>query len=329
MAKVRVQDIAEALGIASSTVSRALNNHPKISDKTKKKIVDKAHELGYFDSEVQSLSAFPYKTTAVLYPVSAGDVIQDAVEMISIAEQKGYAVALFPISTPSYITVLSKLLVEKQYHSVIFFFPTTEAVVYLKQLEAKGIRVVVVNPVGQKSDLPTLYIDIYKAAYEAFQHLVLMAGTNIAMVGTPKLPMLHREIERAYIDVLHRNGVAYNPECIYDDSGDLEDLHRWVFSLLDFRRDISGLFTASHHHMLQVVSSLRELGRKIPRDVKVISLSYSDFPNFISPKVTSLNFNIIDIMTKCFEILDHKNVSDCSIDDKCVESSFILRKSTL
>ncbi|MDC1107041.1 LacI family DNA-binding transcriptional regulator [Prolixibacteraceae bacterium] len=329
MAKVRVQDIAEALGIAPSTVSRALNNHPKISDNTKKKIVDKAHDLGYFDSDVQSLSAFPFKTTAVLYPVFASDLIQDAVEMMSIAEENGYAVALFPIPSPSYISLLSKLLVEKQYHSVIYFFPCEEATIQLKLLESKGIGVVVVNPVGYETGLRTLYIDIYKAAYEAFQHLVLMAGTNIAMVGSPKLPMLHKELERAYIDVLHRNGVDYNPECIYDEAGDLEDLHRWVFSLLDYRKDISGLFTASHHHMLQVISSLRELGRKIPRDVKVISLSYSEFPNFITPKVTSLDFNIMDIMKRCFDIMNQKNVSDLKSAENIISASFILRKSTL
>ncbi|QZE14400.1 LacI family transcriptional regulator [Halosquirtibacter laminarini] len=329
MAKVRVSDIAQSLGISPSTVSRALNNHPKISTQTKKKIVDKAHEMGYFDSETQTLSAFPYKTTALLYPVAASDLMQDAVNMLTIAEQYGYAVSLFPIPNSSYVKLLTKMLLEKQYQSVISFFPCTDTVASLEALESKGLRVVLINPENEKTYLPQVNIDIYSASYEAFEHLVLMAGTNIAMVGTPLLPSIHREIERAYMDVLNRNGVQYNPECIYNETGNLEDLHRWIFSLLDFRRDISGLFTASNHHMLQVVSSLRDLGRKIPRDVKVISLSYSDFPNFLSPKITSCDFKMESILCECFIILSGGSVTDCYSGVNDVKYSFVLRKSTL
>lgn len=329
MTKIRVQDIALELGISSSTVSRALNNHPKISDITKKKIIDKAHKMGYFVNETKSFSAFPYRTTAVLYPLAAGDVIQNSAELMKIAEKQGYAVALFPVISATYVGMLSKLLLEKQYHSVISFFPETEEVRLLEQLNNNGVKVVVVNPNDPKTDLVQLHINIYKAAYEAFSHLVLMAGTNIAMVGTPELPAINKEIKKAYIDVLTRNGVEYNPECVYDQSGDLKDLHRWIFSLLDYRRDITGLFTASHIQMLQVVSSLRELGKKIPRDTKVISLSYSDFPEFMSPKITSMNFNLVDIITECFTLLDKKTITPSKSDIKTLNAEFILRKSTL
>ncbi|MGB0975694.1 MAG: LacI family DNA-binding transcriptional regulator [Prolixibacteraceae bacterium] len=329
MAKVRVQDIAKELGISSSTVSRALNNHPKISDKTKKQIIEKAHQMGYFVNETKSFSAFPYRTTAVLYPLAAGDVIQNSVELMKIAEKQGYAVALFPVVSSSYVGMLTKLLLEKQFHSVISFFPESNEIRLLEELNDNGVKVIVVNPNDSKTNLLQLQIDIYKAAYEAFSHLVLMAGTNIAMVGTPELPALNDKIKKAYIDVLSRNGVEYNPECIYDQRGDLQDLHRWVFSLLDYRKDITGLFTASHTHMLQVVSSLRELGKKIPRDTKVISLSYSNFPEFMSPKITSMNFNIVDIITECFNLLKNFSTTTTISDTKILNAEFILRKSTL
>lgn len=44
---VTIQDIAEYVNISASTVSRALKNHPKISQKTKEKIWEAAQKLGY------------------------------------------------------------------------------------------------------------------------------------------------------------------------------------------------------------------------------------------------------------------------------------------
>ncbi|WP_373943034.1 LacI family DNA-binding transcriptional regulator [Polaribacter sejongensis] len=45
--EVTIHDIAAILGIDSSTVSRALNNSPRVAEKTKNKILEKANELGY------------------------------------------------------------------------------------------------------------------------------------------------------------------------------------------------------------------------------------------------------------------------------------------
>jgi LacI family transcriptional regulator len=44
---VTIKQLAKVLGMAHSTVSRALNDHPAISDDTKKRIRDKARQLGY------------------------------------------------------------------------------------------------------------------------------------------------------------------------------------------------------------------------------------------------------------------------------------------
>lgn len=47
MNKVRIKDIAACLGISSSTVSRALDGNPRISEKTRNAVMEKARELGY------------------------------------------------------------------------------------------------------------------------------------------------------------------------------------------------------------------------------------------------------------------------------------------
>src|SRR5690606_40563438 len=47
MKKTTIYEIAKALGIDSSTVSRALNDNPRVNKKTKEKVLEKAKEMGY------------------------------------------------------------------------------------------------------------------------------------------------------------------------------------------------------------------------------------------------------------------------------------------
>ena len=71
--KVTIYDIAEALGISSGTVCRALNNKGRISAATKKRVLEKAEELGYTTNlAAQSLGRNPvYIGVLLCCPVEA------------------------------------------------------------------------------------------------------------------------------------------------------------------------------------------------------------------------------------------------------------------
>ena len=66
--KVRVQDIAKVLKISSSTVSRALNNHPKISKETKDKVKLVASRLGYQSGLPQLMNPEKAEVVVVMLP---------------------------------------------------------------------------------------------------------------------------------------------------------------------------------------------------------------------------------------------------------------------
>jgi LacI family transcriptional regulator len=68
--KVRVQDIAKILKISASTVSRALNDHPRISKETKEKVRQVATRLGYYVVQEQT---DPEKTEAVTVMIPSLD----------------------------------------------------------------------------------------------------------------------------------------------------------------------------------------------------------------------------------------------------------------
>jgi LacI family transcriptional regulator len=66
--KVGIQDIADLLNISASTVSRALNDHPRISKETKEKVVQAATKLGYYPELPELMIPEKAEAVAVLLP---------------------------------------------------------------------------------------------------------------------------------------------------------------------------------------------------------------------------------------------------------------------
>jgi LacI family transcriptional regulator len=63
-----VQEIADEISISASTVSRALNNHPKISQATKEKVWEAAKKLGYQPNIPAYMNSDKTKTICFMVP---------------------------------------------------------------------------------------------------------------------------------------------------------------------------------------------------------------------------------------------------------------------
>ncbi|ANZ60456.1 LacI family DNA-binding transcriptional regulator [Secundilactobacillus paracollinoides] len=66
---VTIRDIAKRAGVSVSTASRALNNHPKISEKTRDKIKALADEMGYMPNyNAKNLTNGVSNAVGVVFP---------------------------------------------------------------------------------------------------------------------------------------------------------------------------------------------------------------------------------------------------------------------
>src|SRR5690554_1846880 len=94
--KATVHDIAFKLGITASTVSRALNDHPRISAATKKRVLQTAREYNYQPNHIAAaLRMGRSKLIGVIVPTSNRNVFSSIVRGIDeIADSFGYRVIL-------------------------------------------------------------------------------------------------------------------------------------------------------------------------------------------------------------------------------------------
>src|SRR5215211_5374753 len=90
--EVTIYDIAEQLEISAATVSRGLSDDPKVSKKTKKKILDLADKIGYQSNHfARNLRNQKTDTIGVIVPRLNSNFMSAVIAGIeSIANSQGY-----------------------------------------------------------------------------------------------------------------------------------------------------------------------------------------------------------------------------------------------
>ena len=130
---VTIQDIAKRLDIASSTVSRALSDNPRISEKTKQKVWQTAKLLGY-KSHLKESRFYSVKTKniAVILPNLNTYLYKNFIDGIQkIAAQNSYNVFMFfSENSLSRESELIELVSDLQVSGVIFSFSPYNKKVY-------------------------------------------------------------------------------------------------------------------------------------------------------------------------------------------------------
>lgn len=156
MKKVTIYDIAAELNISTTTVNRALNNKPQISEKTRALVLKKAEELGYsINRAAKSLARRMIEIDFIIYnhvPVFHNEIIagvRQAFKDLSDFNVHGEIHEVTGTDFSAHETILHKMneLCEKKPDGVILLstFDTAGLYEMIERLQKEGVKIALVN----------------------------------------------------------------------------------------------------------------------------------------------------------------------------------------
>ena len=174
--QITIKDIAKALGISASTVSRALKDHPDISRDTKDAVNDLAKKLHYKPNAVAlSLKSSKTNTIGVIIPELVHFFFSSVISGIEdVAYDAGYNVMICQ-SNEKYereIINAQALLSNRVEGALISISKQTTDYTHLLSIEESGIPIVFFDRVPAGFDSDRVIIDDPEAAYNAVCHLI-------------------------------------------------------------------------------------------------------------------------------------------------------------
>ncbi|MDE3249083.1 MAG: LacI family DNA-binding transcriptional regulator, partial [Bacteroidota bacterium] len=165
-----IKDIAKALGLSTSTVSRALRDSYEISPETKQLVLDYARQINYRPNPIAlSLKEKRSRSIGVIVSEIANSFFSQIINGVeSVAHQKGYNV-LISQSRESYEKELSNLdyFASRSVDGILMSVSyETADYTHLKDLHGRGLPIVFVDRTADAINTHKVIADNFKGAYD-------------------------------------------------------------------------------------------------------------------------------------------------------------------
>lgn len=286
-------DIAKALNISPSTVSRSLNNHPSISSHTKKEVLDLAEKLNYYPNlTARNLLKKKSGIIGVVVPEITSYFFSTVITGIQdIVSSAGYKLII--CQTNESFEEEKKLVHEMVLLRVegLLVSPSfkTQSYEHLSEARKSGVPVVVFDRDCPGFESSKVFVDVYAGAYEAVSYLIRSGCQKIAHIAGPVSIPTFQERLNAYHNAFQDHGRVVDPLLIVNSFGfSPEDGVSAITSLLENTKSVDAIFCVNDAVAIGAMHVLREKGFRIPQDISIIGCDDEPYSCFFSPGLTTI-----------------------------------------
>jgi LacI family transcriptional regulator len=333
MKKTTLKDIAEKLSVSASTVSRALQNNPRISKEVRELVLKTAKELNYFNSKNFVLEpSKKMNVIGVIIPKINYHLYATAISGIEkIAEENNMRIIICQ-SNESYERekILVKELIEIRVSGLIVSHAGgTKDFDHFLEAKRNDIPLVFFNRLCEEVESDKVVIDNFRAAYEATQHLVNIGCKNIAYIGGPKNMQISNTRLLGYSKALKDNNISIVEKmidyCNFTRESNLSAARRLLYA----PNFPDGILCFSDQVAISVMLAAKERGLKIPEDVSIIGFNNEPVDELLQPSLTSIDqpgyeMGIASAKLIIKRIKNYKG----KLSRKILNSNLIIRNST-
>ncbi len=290
---ITLYDIARELNVTASTISRALNNHPAISDRTKKSVLRVSKKLGYQPHRIAAaLRNGKSNIIGVIIPVADRNFFASVVRGIEEkANQANYQVIICQTyEDPAKEEAAIDALLNTRVDGIIASLSKrTERFHHYTRVRSKGIPLILFDRVHDAVGVSHVVIDDYSASYEAVKHLIDQGCTRIAHFTNVEKINIYRERLRGYKSALHDHGLRFEPGLVLESNLQLEDGRRSMQLLLATGNLPDAVFSSSDLGAMGALQVLKENGIRVPDQVALVGFSNEPFTMFSDPPLTTID----------------------------------------
>lgn len=294
--KVTAQDVAREVGCSPSTVSRALNDKPGISDKVRTEIRIKAIEMGYDFKAVRSFtdnkSLSAVKLISII--VTRDNFIDENFfrkiirEIEQVLYQKGIGVN-FSIIDREDAMVLSTLKRLQPDGAIVFGLVSQKS---FTEAVFGGYPIVLVDTPNINLKVDRITINNYLGCYEAASYLYDEGHRKIAFFGDITFSDGLKERYKGCKDlVISRGGEWIDAEGIVEMeiSGFVSINSDKLSRLLEGDNPPTAVICGNDRTALELIKVLRSMGKRVPADLSVVGFDNIDKTKWSDPPLTTVN----------------------------------------
>lgn len=302
-----IYDVAERADVGIATVSRVLNNSPKVSDATRERVLAAVRELNYKPNKTArdlSLGREPEQrlTIGVIAPFFTRPAFVERLHGIEVAvAERNYELIIYNAETPELRERCFREATGRVDGLIIVSLPPTENDVdYIRRTDVPTVLVD-----AQHVELSRVITDDIEGGRLATQHLIDCGHRKIAYISDPfETPFNFAASRDRYVGYMHAledAGIPLRDEYVLQGEHGQYQARLLTRQLLALDDPPTAIFAFSDTQALGVLGALRESGLSCPEDVALIGFDDIEVAQYIG--LTTVHQPLYESGLRAFRLL--------------------------
>jgi LacI family transcriptional regulator len=291
--RVTIYDLARELGISASYISKALNDHPSISEKVRTKVKRKAVELSYkHNSHAANLRQGKTKTIGVIVPHINQSFFSEAIagiEEACFANNHSLIICQSHESFEQECKAIDTLIYQNVDCILISVSAQTKVPTYLRTIQENEIQLIQFDRYIDDLDSYKVLNDNEEAAYKVVHNLIAEGYRKIAFLGGPAHLSTFKNRKDGYLKAIRESRLVIPYDFIVDDVLNPGKATEIIAELLALPDSPDAFLTVSDHQSLAVLQVAESLGLKVPEQLGIFGFANEAFTEMIRPTLSSVN----------------------------------------
>jgi LacI family transcriptional regulator len=332
---ITIHDLARELKVSASTISRALNNNPRVSIATRKKVQDLAKKYNYQPNQMAaSLRKGRGNTVGVIVPninrSFFSNIIGGLEEVLSTA---GYNLMICQSheKLEKEKESIETLLNARVDGIMMSLSMETENTEYLESV-GKQLRMLFFDRVPLTDRVDSVVIDDFSASYKLVNHLAKKGYKKIAHIKGASQINVYAERTRAYLSAIENLKLQQNREWIIEEEMTIAGGERAFGKLQSLKNMPDAVLCSGDFVTLGVLNAARKSGISVPKQLGLTGFANETFTEFITPSITTVDQKGMELGRAAAELYlkrsgDNKGSSD--FENIVIQPDLIFRESTM
>ena len=300
MKEVTIYDIASKLNLSTATVSRALCNKNTISEKTKRKVLHAAGEMGYrvnhFARNLRNANNNQL-IGIIFHKLNSQFSINVLYGIEKIARNAGYDIIICH-SSESHEQEISNAanLFKRRVNGLIIGLSTDmDNIDHLNSYIENKIPVILFDRVKPDFKGIKVVIDNFKAAYQVTRHLIDQGCKNIVHIAGNEKSSVFVDRLNGYKSALAESNIQYKPEWIIYKDNDETSGASISQKIMAMRPRPDGIFAVNDISAVMCMKELQKAGISIPGDIAFAGFNNDLISTVIEPNLTTIDYSGIQM----------------------------------
>ncbi|RRJ65002.1 LacI family transcriptional regulator [Paenibacillus oralis] len=329
---ITIYDIARKTGLSPTTVSKVFNGYSDVSEKTRRKILDTAEQLGYVpNAHARSLTTKRSWTIGMLFiePSGAGILhpyFGGVIESFKqVATSRGYDLMFISKDIGGKKNGYLEHCKIRGIDGVVVILPDAADPYYQELLDSSLPCLLLDQETAQKS---TICSDNAEGTRLAVEYLHSLGHRKIAHIGGG--PTFAGEQRLAgYLQAMERLGLPVHPGYVVQGSYDftVESGKKAMEELLQAEELPTAVFAAGDNLAVGAMIAIKAHGLSVPEHISIVGFDDIQMAKYLTPALTTVRQNTYLLGSRAADMLIYTIEGGAGIQSDCVPVGLVVRDS--